>query len=194
MNKKGKFLITLLLLVFLLTAGVIAYRYFSSAKNETVPFTPSASQSDTTEDTSSAKESEPAADFTVTDDNGNAVNLSDFSGKPVVVNFWATWCPPCRAELPAFQEAYHTDGDTITFMMVNLTDGSNDTVDGVRQFISENDYDFPIYYDEAQSAATAYGVYSIPMTLFITSDGKLQNYHIGAMDSETLQSYLDQLK
>ncbi len=134
-----------------------------------------------------------APDFAVLDSEGNTVRLSDFAGKPVVVNFWATWCGPCKSELPAFDAAYHTYGDEIVFMMVNLTDGQRETVDGVKAFVSQNDYSFPVYYDTEYNASNAYGVYSVPLTVFITEDGNVQNAQIGAMSADVLEGYIQEL-
>ena len=84
-----------------------------------------------------------AVDFTVTDREGNTVKLSEFFGKPIIINFWATWCGPCKSELPVFDEAYRKYGEGVTFLMVNLTDGYRDTVEAVKAFIEDNDYTFP---------------------------------------------------
>lgn len=73
-----------------------------------------------------------APDFPVLDADGNIVRLSDMFGKPVVINFWATWCPPCKRELPDFDRLCREYGDRVVFMMVNLTDGRRDTVDGTK--------------------------------------------------------------
>lgn len=136
----------------------------------------------------------PAPDFEVADAEGNTVRLSDLTGEqPVVVNFWATWCPPCRSELPAFDALNAEYGDRITFMMVNLTDGERDTVDGVKSFVASEGYSFPVYYDTAFSAAEAYRIYSIPVTVFVRADGTLAAQQIGAMQESQLRAYLDEL-
>ncbi|MBQ7547083.1 MAG: redoxin domain-containing protein [Clostridia bacterium] len=143
--------------------------------------------------TQPAPEADLAADFTVLDRNGNQTKLSDHFGKPLVVNFWASWCGPCRNELPAFDAAAKAHAGDMEFMMVNLTDGYSETVDGVNQFIADNGFTFPVYYDTEESAANAYSVYSIPLTVFIRADGTVLDSHIGSMDETALQSYLDQL-
>ena len=70
-----------------------------------------------------------APDFTAVDADGNEVSLSDFLGKPVVLNFWASWCGPCKSEMPEFDEAYLQQGEEIQFLMVNMTDGAQETAD-----------------------------------------------------------------
>ena len=132
-------------------------------------------------------------DFTVLNIDGESTDLSDFWGKPIVINFWATWCGPCVMELPAFNDAYSKYGDTVTFLMVNLTDGVDETVDGVKSFVESNDYTFPIYYDTSFSAALAYEVSSIPLTLFIDKDGMLVRSQLGAMSKSKLFGYIESL-
>ena len=135
-----------------------------------------------------------APDFTVYDAEGNAVHLSDFAGKRVIVNFWASWCGPCKSEMPDFNEKYLEIGEEIQFMMVNLTDGSRETVETASAFVSEQGYVFPFYYDTDLNGADTYGVYSIPCTYFINEEGYCVAQATGAIDMETLEkgiSYFD---
>ena len=106
----------------------------------------------------------------------------------MIINFWATWCGPCQVEMPCFDTAYQTYGDEIAFLMVNLTDGFQDTVDGVKEFIAEKGYTFPVYYDTEYSGAQAYGVYSIPMTIMVDPDGNLFYSMIGTISEEKLET------
>ena len=134
-----------------------------------------------------------APDFTVLDSYGSSVRLSGKFGKPIVINFWATWCSPCRQELPDFNRLYSEYGDRVTFMMVNLTDGLRDTVEGTKSFVAQNGYTFPVYFDTGRGAANAYGVSSIPQTTFIDRSGNIYTTRIGAMNEATLRGYLDAL-
>ena len=134
-----------------------------------------------------------APDFTVYDLNGSPVKQSDYRGKPVVLNFWSSRCGPCQMEMPDFQEAYEDLGEEIHFLMVNVTDGSWDTVDSASAFITENNYTFPVFYDTDISAASAYGVSSLPTTYFIDAEGNGVAYGMGAMDLETLMSGIDMI-
>ena len=139
-------------------------------------------------------ELEPAPDFTVTDQDGNEVKLSDFYGKPIIVNFWASWCGPCKSEMPAFQALYEEYGDEIHFLFVNVTDGFRETVETASEFIAETGYTFPVYYDTVnQNAAITYGAYSIPKTYFFDAEGHGIAQRTGAMDGETIQKGIDMI-
>lgn len=147
----------------------------------------------TQEAQSSAQEQEfqMAPDFTVEDAAGNPVRLSDFQGKPAVVNFWASWCSPCKSEMPEFESAYAEYGEDIHFLMVNLTSDSKETREQADALMAETGYTFPVYYDTEGSAAAAYGIYSIPMTLFIDKDGYLVAYGSGMLTADSLQTGID---
>ncbi len=146
-------------------------------------------QNPPTESTTKAEDkANYAPDFTVYDSEMNEVKLSDFKGKPVVVNFWASWCGPCKSELPAFDEISQKYSDDVVFLMVNLSDGYNETPERIKEFIYHYGYKFPVYYDIDQSAAYAYDVSSIPQTVFINPDGTIFYSRIGAMNREELEN------
>lgn len=137
---------------------------------------------------------ELARDFTVYDANGDVVHLSDFAGKPIVLNFWASWCGPCKAEMPDFNEQYKEVGDSIHFVMVNLTDGYRETVQTASEFINEQGFEFPVYYDKDYDASLKYEVYSIPTTLFIDAEGYIVAEATGMIDAEKLKSGIEKIK
>lgn len=127
-----------------------------------------------------------APDFTMLDARGESVALSDYFGTPIVLNFWASWCGPCKREMPEFDAAAaDTDGE-VYFMMVNLTDGRRETVSSATRFIENEGYSFPLFFDTQAEGAVAYSVRSIPATYFIDAEGKIQAYYVGSMSSETL--------
>ena len=98
-----------------------------------------------------------------------------------------------EAELPDFQAAYETYGDTIHFMMVDLTDGYQETVEKAKSFIADAGYTFPVYFDTESEAAIAYNATSIPATYFIDAEGNLVVYARGMLDAANLQKGIDML-
>lgn len=132
-------------------------------------------------------------DFTMYDAEGNAYQLSDFRGKPVILNFWASWCGPCKMEMPDFDEKYQVYGDQIHFLMVNLTDGSQETVETASAFIAEQGYTFPVYFDTDMAGAIAYGVNAVPVTYFADAEGNFVAWQQGMLSAETLQKGIDML-
>lgn len=143
---------------------------------------------ETASETEAKKDLYPAPDFTVYNAENKSVRLSELKGKPVIINFWASWCPPCKGEMPDFEDAYKEYGDQIQFMMINLTDGAQETVASASEYIKSQGYTFPIYYDTDISAAMAYGTSSIPASYFIDTDGNLAAYAVGMIDRTALET------
>ena len=135
-----------------------------------------------------------APDFTFYDAEGKAFKLSDFRGKPVVLNFWASWCPPCQMEMPDFETQYKEAGEEVRFLMVNVTDNQRETVEGAAAFIEEKGYTFPVYYDTAQEGARTYQAYSIPRTFFIDAEGYLIANALGAISGAILQQGINLIR
>ncbi|MBE6611225.1 MAG: TlpA family protein disulfide reductase [Ruminococcaceae bacterium] len=192
MKKIVGFILGILLFVLLIVLASTAYKTLT--EKYSVPQMNAVDElSAMTGSVTPEQEEKPdAPDFTVTDRDGNEVKLSDFAGKPVVVNFWATWCTPCKSELPAFEDAYKEYGEDVVFMMVNLSD-SRDTLEVVNQFVADGSYEFPLYFDSKHDASATYGIYSIPMTLFVSADGKLDAGYIGALNETVITSQIEQL-
>jgi thiol-disulfide isomerase/thioredoxin len=129
----------------------------------------------------------PAYDFTMQDMSGNNVKLSSFLDKPVVLNFWASWCPPCRGEMPDFEEAYNKYKDEVNFVMVSV----DDTIGDASNFINSSGYTFPAYYDVNGEGGYLYGVSSIPRTYFINTDGYIAKHYAQAISSVLLEAGIE---
>lgn len=185
MNKKG-LLIAIICFVGFMSIAYIGYNSLSpSYSNKDTQ-----NQADNSQGSSKTKEK----DFTVYDENLNKVKLSDYIGKPVVVNFWASWCPPCKAEMPAFNEiSKKYKEDKLVFLMVNMTDGQRETINIAKKFISDNNYNMNIFYDKDGTAATNYNIESIPRTLFIDKNGDIVEDHMGEMTKDELENKIKSL-
>ena len=133
-----------------------------------------------------------APDFTAYDADGNAVQLSDYFGKPLVLNFWASWCGPCKSEMPAFQQAYEQE-DGVQFLLVNMT-GGRETQADAEALLAEEGYTFPVLFDLDLDAAMTYGVAALPTTYFLDAEGNLVAWAQGAIDAETLQKGLSMIR
>lgn len=183
--EKKKLIIGLLAFVIFIAGASVLYSQLSK------DFTPDAivedeSQGQVSEEgEAQEQELQMAPDFTVYDNDGNPVNLSDYFGKPIVLNFWASWCGPCKAEMPDFEEVYKERGGEIQFLMVNCT-GGRETEKSAREFIADSGYTFPVFYDLDLDASMTYGTNSIPVTFFIDADGHLIAYARGTTSADVL--------
>lgn len=198
MNKKKLIMIFVLVFILILGGAGILYKQLGQklAPDLLATQTPQETKStETSTPTTQEDESEKilSPDFTVYDLDGNEVHLSDFIGKPVVLNFWASWCGPCKMEMPDFNEKYLEIGEEVQFLIINMTDDSRETVETASAFIAEQSYSFPVFYDTDQDAASTYGVYSIPTTYFIDADGNVIAQATGVIGAETLQQGIDMI-
>jgi len=134
-----------------------------------------------------AKIGEPAPDFALLDLNGKVVRLSDFRGQTIVLNFWATWCAPCRREFPEFVEAYERNKDNgLVVIAVNIRENAG----SVRRFAEDFGAKFPVVIDAEGTVATQYRVQGLPVTWFIDSQGVVRSEVIGLVTKGILRTNL----
>ncbi|MBR3888057.1 MAG: TlpA family protein disulfide reductase [Clostridia bacterium] len=177
MNKYVKFILWLLVCIIFMVSVFFLYDYLKDSdeiQNEL-------------QNIASSSGNQEAIDFEVLDSNQERVKLSNYFGKPIVINAWASWCTPCCAELPHFQKAYEKYSGDVEFLMINLTDGISETPEGTLQFVQDNNYSFPIYFDLLGQATKAYGIYSIPRTLFINESGEVVKDFTGMINEPILE-------
>jgi len=129
----------------------------------------------------------PAPDFSVRTLEGKQIKLSEFKGKVVLLNFWATWCPPCRAEMPSIETLYQRYKPKASFQILAVSVQEEPSV--VKTFLAQNPYSFPIALDPTGEAAQLYGIRGIPTTFIIDQKGTLQGALVGGKDWATPQVY-----
>lgn len=218
MNKKTQLLVWILVLVVVLGGAGMLYSRLSAgaapgqlsaatqddaadspasgaSDSETAKSDSSADADSSSQEDAAGEDAEiPAApDFTVVDADGNEVHLSDFLGTPVVLNFWASWCGPCKSEMPDFDDAAARLEGQVQFLLVNMTDGSRETLESAQDYLEETGITAPAYFDTSYSASIAYGVTSLPTTYFIDAQGGAVARAMGAIDVDTLQKGIDMI-
>jgi len=141
-------------------------------------------------DSSTKISADSALNFKLKDLNGKDVSLSDFKGKKVFLNFWATWCPPCKAEMPDIEKLYQETKDSdLVILAVNLGDNK----DTVKSFIDKNKYNFTILLDLDQNIGMQYNITAIPTSFFIDKEGNIVSSKMGGMTMEEMKIYISKL-
>jgi peroxiredoxin len=130
----------------------------------------------------------PAPQFELQSLSGEHIKLSDFHGRTVLINFWATWCGPCRLEMPAIQSRYERYGDELVVLAVNF----DEEAPLVQQFTDELGLTFPVLLDPGGEVQRLYRVRGYPTTVFVDADGLIEIQHIGLMTEKQLDGYLAQ--
>jgi len=150
------------------------------------------------EETTADSNAIPAPTFTLTDQYGNTHNLADYRGKTIFLNFWATWCSPCRQEMPDIQKVYEEYGynkdDLIVLGVAGPNIGREGSIDHITTFLEDNDYTFPVVFDETGAIFYYYGISAYPTTFMIDVNGNVFGYAQGALTRDIMDSIIDQTK
>ncbi|MBE7550442.1 MAG: TlpA family protein disulfide reductase [Anaerolineales bacterium] len=133
----------------------------------------------------------PAPDFALPTLEGETVRLSDFKGKPVLVNFWATWCGPCRSEFPDFQKAAVDNAGDLVIIGINNT--TTDQKDQIPAFLEEFGVTFPIVLDESGDTAKAYNILGLPTSIFIDRNGNVNEIFTGPINKAYIEAKLSEM-
>ena len=154
-------------------------------------------QSEKEKESKKDKKVVPAIDFTLKDQYGNEHKLSDYKGKTVFLNFWATWCPPCKAEMPDIQkiyETYDTEGDDalVVLGVASPNIGGEGSEEEIKAFLEENGYTYPVVMDTTGEIFGAYGISSFPTTFMIDRDGNVYGYVSGMLSEDVMKSIIKQ--
>ncbi len=135
------------------------------------------------------KEGAPIPDFVLPTLNGAKVRLSDLRGSPVLINFWATWCGPCKQEMPLLVEQYNWNkGRGLRVLAIDTL--ANDNVDDMRAFAKQFNMNFDVLVDETDAVAGGWQVVGLPTTFFVKSDGTVAKVQVGQLTSDQLKEYL----
>jgi cytochrome c biogenesis protein CcmG/thiol:disulfide interchange protein DsbE len=137
-----------------------------------------------------ARVGQPIANFTLTDLNGVTHSIGDYAGHPVLINAWATWCPPCKAEMPALHEFYlKHKAEGFELLAVN----SGDSRSAVQQFIAQTGFTFPVLLDTNRAVLNGLGVDGLPTSIFVGRDGTVKTIHVGGLTPEAIEQTLTPL-
>lgn len=136
---------------------------------------------------------QPAPDFTLKTLAGEQVSLSQFRGRPVLINFWASWCPPCRLEMPDLVRAYETHKkDDFVILAIDLT--FQDSIEGAQRFADEFNMTFPVLLDETGEVTTdLYQLRGLPMSVFVDREGLVNRVYLGAMTGGQIDEFVGEI-
>jgi peroxiredoxin len=135
------------------------------------------------------KEGEPIPNFELPTLDGRKVRLSDLRGSPVLINFWATWCAPCKQEMPLIVEQYNWNrGEGLRVLAIDTL--ANDNVEDMRAFVKQFNMNFDVLVDETDAIAGGWEVMGLPTTFFVRPDGIIAKVHVGQLTADQLKEYM----
>ena len=194
MDQKKKLLLGAVLLVFLLAGAAALYSRLAPTLSPDLLHTAAPEETDAAPGGSESPAPIAAPDFTVTDGEGDPVSLSQLTGEvPVVLNFWTSKCGPCRTEMPHFEQAHQRYGDQVRFVMVDAVGFMGESEQSGRDYVEEQGYTLPVYYDLDQSATLTYGIRAFPTTFFLDAEGNLVAYAESMLTEDALNTGLEML-
>lgn len=174
----------------------------SETEPDSNPETGAGTEADSTDTDTKAADAEsrpvlPAVDFELKDQYGNTHRLEDYKGKTIFLNFWATWCPPCKAEMPDIQKLYEnspTEGDdaVIVLGVAAPNMGQEGSEEEITAFLEENGYTYPVLMDTEAKLFTSYGIMSFPTTFMIDREGNVFGYVSGMLSADMMDSIIHQ--
>ncbi|WP_343348514.1 cytochrome c biogenesis protein/redoxin [Terrisporobacter petrolearius] len=182
--------------IILIISGLLMFiNGFTNNLNTTK--TENAKKSESTQNTYSKDDKKiEALDFDLYDQYGKKHKLSDYKGKTVFLNYWATWCPPCKGEMPYIEELYkeynENKNDVIILGVASPNLGNEGSKKDIEKFLKDEEYTFPVVFDEEGSQIYAYGISSFPSTFIIDKEGFIAKYVPGAMDKETMKNLIEE--
>lgn len=191
MKKK---IFALLVVVVLIAIALTNFMKSKIADDEKID-TSSTQVSSTVENESGLKVGQTAPDFTLKTLDGKEAKLSDYRGKKVILNFWATWCPPCKAEIPHMEKYYKKSAkdDNVEILAVNLKKSDKDE-DYIKNFVKSYDMTYPVLLDTDGEQQEQYQIVTIPTTYFIDTKGKIQTTITGPMDQKKMSDIIANIK
>ena len=194
---------SLIILIAIILIGVSIYTVstYNSSNSKNKAAQETSTKSTTSESNSDNASTKPigidpnvakskAIDFKLKDLDGKELSLSSLKGKKVFLNFWATWCPPCKAEMPEIEQLYQeTKNSDLVIVAVEI----GEPLDTVKPFIDKNKYNFKVLLDSDQNVATQYSITSIPTSYFIDVDGNIVSKNVGGIDIDQMKAYIKTL-
>ncbi len=192
---KNKIIIYISLAIILIICFIIYFKYSNSNEmysnnkynNAAIENIDDNNNIDTNTNNITNSSTSEIMDFSLKDINGNNINISDYKGKKVFVNFWATWCPPCNQEIPYINQISKENQDDIKVITVNLGEGK----DTVQKYINQKGYDMTVLLDDKGEVADKYMVYSIPTSYLLDTNGNIVDKHTGTMSMEELKKFME---